>query len=108
MENLIKTVRYNELLNLYQDLLTTTQKEILIDYFAYDLSLGEIAINRNVSRAAIEDAIKKGLNKLESLEERLHLLSKKEGILENIRHIKQQKPNNEIASLVENIERIIK
>jgi hypothetical protein len=108
MDDLIKTVRYNDLLNLYQELLTTTQKEILIDYFAYDLSLGEIATNRNVSRSAIEDAIKKGLSKLESLEENLHLLKKKQGILENIKHIKQQKPNSEIASLVENIERIIK
>ncbi len=108
MDNLIKTVRYNELLSLYQDLLTRTQKEILIDYFAYDLSLGEIATNRNVSRAAIEDAIKKGLKKLEGLEESLHLLEKKQSILENIAQIKHQKPSNEISSLVENIERIIK
>jgi uncharacterized protein len=108
MDDLIKTVLYNDLLNLYQDLLTATQKDILIDYFAYDLSLGEIATNRNVSRSAIEDAIRKGLNKLENFEENLHLLKKKQGILENIKQIKQQKPSNEIASLVENIERIIK
>lgn len=108
MDDLIKTVLYNELLNLYQDLLTATQKDILIDYFAYDLSLGEIATNRNVSRSAIEDAIRKGLNKLENLEENLHLLKKKQDILEYIKQIKQQKPSNEIASLVENIERIIK
>jgi hypothetical protein len=108
MDDLIKTVRYNDLLNLYQDFLTPTQKEILIYYFAYDLSLGEIAINRKVSRAAIEDAIKKGLSKLETLEENLHLLKKKQDILENIKLIKQQKPNSEITSLVENIERIIK
>ena len=108
MDNLIKTVRYNDLLNLYQELLTTTQKEILIDYFAYDLSLGEIAINRNVSRSAVEDAIKKGLSKLESLEAKLHLLKKKQDIVENIKQIKQQRPTRDIASFVDNIERIIK
>ncbi|HPY80000.1 MAG: hypothetical protein GXY57_02215 [Erysipelotrichaceae bacterium] len=108
MDDLNKTVRYNDLLNIYQELLTPTQKEILIDYFAYDLSLGEIATNRNVTRAAIEDAIKKGLKKLESLESHLHSLKKKQDVLQNLEAIKTQKPSSEVISLVENIERIIK
>ncbi|HNX16174.1 MAG TPA: sigma factor-like helix-turn-helix DNA-binding protein [Bacilli bacterium] len=108
MEDIIKTVRYNDLLSLYQELLTPTQKEILIDYFAYDLSLGEIASNRKVSRSAIEDAINKGLGKLEGFESHLHLLEKKQEILKNTADIKQKAADSDVKALAENIERIIK
>ena len=36
-------------------------------YFIYNLSLSEIAEEKNVSRAAVDDAIKKGSKKLEEL-----------------------------------------
>ena len=43
-------------------------------YLRYDLSLGEIAEEKGISRAASFDAVKKGIAKLESFEASLHLL----------------------------------
>lgn len=108
MNNLTKTIRYNDLFNLYQELLTKTQKDILSDYLAYDLSLGEIAINRQVSRSAVEDALRKGLRKLDDFESRLHLLDKKIEILKNTAQIKLKSKEKETKDLVSNIERIIR
>ena len=65
MTELETTLKYNKLFDLYSSLLSETQKEILEQYFRYNLSLGEIAEERNVSRAAIEDALKKGMKKLD-------------------------------------------
>lgn len=107
MDDIKKTIRYNDLLALYQELLTETQKAILSDYLAYDLSLGEIAINRHVSRSAIEDALRKGLKKLDDFEKRLHLLEKKTEILKSTTKIKDIVKNKEITDLVNDIERII-
>ena len=53
MDDLNKLVKYNSLLLIYQELLSKTQKEILTDYFAFNLSISEIATNREVSRAAV-------------------------------------------------------
>ena len=107
MNNLTKTIRYNDLFNLYQELLTKTQKDILSDYLAYDLSLGEIAINRQVSRSAVEDALRKGLRKLDDFESHLHLLDKKIEILKNTAQIKLKNKDKETKDLASNIERII-
>ena len=104
MEDIKKTIRYSELLEIYQELLTITQKDILVDYFHYDLSIGEIAESRNVSRAAIEDAIRKGIKKLIDYENKLCLLDKKEKILKILEEIK----NKENKPKIEEIERLVK
>ena len=107
MDEILKTIRYNNLLHIYHSQLTPTQQKILEDYFVYDLSLGEIAEQRAVSRAAIEDAIKKGLKKLDTLENELHLFEKRESLLKVAKALKETTNDKEITSLVEEIERII-
>lgn len=107
MDDISKTVRVNELLNLYGSQLSSTQQEILENYFVYDLSMSEIADNREVSKAAVEDAIKKGLKKLETLESEMHLLEKQESVLAITKQIKNKTSDKEILKLVEDLERII-
>lgn len=63
----------NVLLDRYGTLLTPSQSEIMMDYCAYDLSLSEIAESRSISRAAVEDAIKKAIKKLVNYEENIKL-----------------------------------
>ena len=46
-----------------------------------DLSITEISENRKISRAAVEDALRKGIKKLEYYEGRLNILKKKEAAL---------------------------
>lgn len=73
MERIEKTIKYSALLSIYGALLSDTQKEFSTSYFHYDLSLSEIAENNNVSRSAVEDAIKKSIKKLDELESKLHI-----------------------------------
>ncbi len=69
-----------ELLGQYEQLLTAKQREVLNEYLRYDLSLGEIAEEDGISRAAVHDAINKAVAKLHEYEEKLHLLEKKKDI----------------------------
>lgn len=107
MDEILKTIRYNNLLHIYQSQLSPTQQKILEDYFVYDLSLGEIAEQRDVSRAAVEDAIKKGLKKLDTLENELHLFEKRESLLKVAKTLKETAKDKETKSLADEIERII-
>ncbi len=103
MNEIDLTIKYNELLNLYASLLSLTQKEILLDYYTYNLSLSEIALQRNVSRSAVEDALKKGTNKLNDLEDKLHLLSKRKQLLKIITKMKNNQDMQDICKELEEI-----
>lgn len=107
MDDIEKTVRINELLHIYESQISSTQKEILENYFVFDLSMSEIAEDRAISKAAVEDAVKKGIKKLEALENDLHLLEKKKEILEKTKELKSKSDDKQIASIIKEIERII-
>ena len=93
MEKLEKRLYYIELLHVYGDLLSSAQKDILYDYLDVDLSISEIAENREISRAAVEDAIKKGMAKLDALEHTVKYVDKKEKIMKNIAVLKEENGN---------------
>ena len=57
--------------DLYSPLLTATQREITDLYFNYDLSLGEIAEQKGVSRQSVSDCLNKSRKQLEKYEEKL-------------------------------------
>ena len=64
------------LLDAYESLLSASQQDTLRLYFRFNLSLGEIAEEKGISRAAIFDALKKGVAKLRHYEESLGLAKK--------------------------------
>ena len=103
MEKIEKTIRYTKLFNLYSGLLSSAQKEILSDYFFLDLSISEISENRNVSRAAVEDALTKGMKKLESIEETLKCLNKNEKIRAKVEELSQIVDDSEEKRLVKEL-----
>ena len=105
MELLEKRLYYIELLRLYGELLSDTQKDILEDYLECDLSLSEIADNRGISRAAVDDAIKKGMKKLDVYESTLELNRKKQKIVVNIQVLKEKFGN---CKEIEEIEEVLK
>ena len=96
-----KTQRINNLLDLYKDLLTDKQQEIMDMYFLYDLSLSEIAEDTNTSRAAVFDLIKRTSKILENYESKLHLLEKREKIQEVIKDL-DENIKNKIEELLSN------
>ena len=106
MDKIKKTVRYNSLLHIYGGLLSKTQYTFADAYFSYDLSLSEIAEAHDVSRSAVEDAIKKALKKLDEYEKNLKVLENNEQILSLIEKAKDLEGTEKIQAL-EEIERII-
>lgn len=68
----------------YQGLLTRNQREITDMYFNLDLTVSEIASEKNVSRQAVSDCLKGCKQQLEEYEEKLHFCRKlREISLEN-------------------------
>ena len=88
-----KTQRINNLLDIYKDLLTNKQQEVMDMYFLYDLSLSEIAEDTNTTRAAVFDLIKRTTKTLENYETKLHLLEKREKILDIIKNLDENIKN---------------
>lgn len=86
-----KATRMNQLLDAYGSLLTPTQQKIMSDKYRCDLSLQEISEHFYISRAAALDAIKIAGKKLEEYEKKLHLVSKEEMILKQIKDPKLKK-----------------
>lgn len=71
MSKIADTIRINRLLDIYGRLLTKSQYEIVSDYYQANLSLSEISEMRHISRTAVQDAIKKSIEKLEIFEEKV-------------------------------------
>ncbi len=92
MTDFKKTERIGNLLELYRNLLTKKQQEVMDMYFLYDLSITEISENCGISRAAIFDMLKRTEKILEDYESKLSLYEKR----------------NKIEKLIENIDENIK
>lgn len=75
-------IYYNELYDLYGELLTKKQKLYFEDYYFNNLSLSEMAENYDVSRNAIFRQVHIVVDKLKEYEEILKLHFKKEKLLE--------------------------
>ena len=69
-------VYYNNLFDIYGRLLTEKEQESFKDYYQEDLSLGEIAEIKNISRAAVQKTIKTVLEKLDYYEDILNVYAK--------------------------------
>ena len=105
MDKLEKALKYTALYVIYKSQLSTSQQEILNDYFFLDLSISEIAENRSTSRAAVEDALGKGMNKLDELESNLRILERNKSIIEKLEKIKDKSLNLQEVLDIEEIEK---
>jgi len=105
MEKIEQTVRYVKLYNIYKDFLTHKQIEVFGDYFLADLSLSEIAESREISRAAVEDAIKKSCQKLDECEAKIHVLEKSDRLLKLSSKLKEKCLNNTEFKEIEELEK---
>lgn len=73
-------LQFLQLWDMYSPLLTETQKEITDLYFNYDLSLGEIAEQKGVSRQSVSDCLQKSRKQMEKYEEKLGFLKTLNGL----------------------------
>ena len=68
-------IQISILLSLYGKLLTKKQQEIFEEYYLYNLSLREIAENKNISYQAVRDSIKSSEQSLTNFEKITHTLA---------------------------------
>ena len=69
-------IYYNELYDLYGELLTDKQKEYFENYYFNNFSLSEMAENYDVSRNAIHKQLKIVIEKLEDYENKMQRYKK--------------------------------
>lgn len=91
---------FNELYDLYGDLLTDKQKEYFEDYYFNNLSFSEMAEAYDVSRNAIFKQIHITTNKLEEYESKLGLLKKKKALEEIINDVSDSKLKDKLEKLL--------
>lgn len=73
MNDLEEFIYINELYEIYGSLLSKSQIIFMDSYYKFNLSLSEIAEERNISRSAVSDAINKAKEKLLYYESHLHI-----------------------------------
>ena len=87
MENILKQ---SLLYDFYGELLTEHQRAVYEDVVFQDMSLGEIAQERGISRQGVHDLVKRCDRILEGYEEKLHLVSKFERTRQMVEDIQQR------------------
>lgn len=68
--------KLNLLFDFYASLLTDRQQELFEFRYRYDLSLGEIAENFQITRQAVHDLLRRTVAQVNNYEGRLHLMEK--------------------------------
>ncbi|MBO6264260.1 MAG: DNA-binding protein [Clostridia bacterium] len=94
-------VYYNYLYEEYSQLLTENQRSVFEMYFGLDLSLGEIAEIKGVSRQSAFDSVSAVKKQLVSLEEKLGLYRKKIAVYRLIEGLSEE--NKQIGSEIKKI-----
>ena len=93
-------VYYNDLFDIYGELLTEKEQEAFRDYYQEDLSLSEIAEDKNISRSAVQKMVKTVLEKLNYYEEKLHVLQNNKKLRNMLQYQDIDKIKKEIDSLL--------
>jgi len=105
--NLIEKNHYNRLLTIYKNILSKQEAADMIDYYENDLSLSEIALNRNVSKNAVYLSIQQGKKKLDSIEDKLSLIEKLNKIIVDLEKIQKdnlsKEQENQLNMIIEEI-----
>ena len=70
-----KNIEITLLYDIYGKLLTKKQQEIFEEYYLYNLSLREIAQNREISYQGVRDSIKSSENMLKSFDNKVGMLN---------------------------------
>jgi len=95
-----KVVYFNNLFSIYKELLTNREQEIFSYYYEENLSMGEIALNEEVSRSFIGNMVKRTEKKLEELESILKIYEKNQKILEISKEITEENIRIRLLDLI--------
>lgn len=100
------------LLEIYGNMLTLKQKNLLNLYYNEDLSLAEIAEIEDITRQAVHDNIKKGAKKLFDYEKKLGVMEKQkhhkdvlEKILFKISEVNKKTTDKELTKIISDLKK---
>lgn len=93
-------VYYNNLYDLYGELLTSKQRDYFEDYYFNNLSFSEMAENYEVSRNAIFKQLHIVTDKLVEYESKLKLYEKREKLIELLDKVEDIKLREKLEELV--------
>ena len=91
------------LLDYYRNLLSDKQREYLIKHFEEDLSLTEIAKNNGISRQAVYDNIRRGINQLKEYEEKLGFHAKEKKLYTELMNLKEDFTMERLDNIIEKL-----
>ena len=77
-----KTIKINNLIDIYGKFLTQKQLNIMIDYYKNDYSLSEIADNLNITKQAVKYSMGLAIDRLNEIDNNLNLISIKKELNE--------------------------
>ena len=87
--SLEKNIRLAQLFDIYGGLLSKKQYDIMNDFLNNDLTLSEVAENRDISRQAVKDVVSKVEKKLEDFESKLGVCEKFNQLENEIKKLKE-------------------
>ena len=91
---------YNDLFDIYGELLTDKQKDYFKAYYFDNLSYGEIALKYDVSRNAVFKQLKICLERLEEFEKVLHINNKNTKLMEIINKTEDNTLKSQLEELL--------
>lgn len=93
-------VESNVLFDIYGPLLTKRQREICSLYFEEDFSYTEISESLGISRAAVQDSLKKSMTQLHKYEDTIQYVTKRKKIVSLLKDLDSDKIKEEILSIL--------
>ncbi len=106
MDILEKAFEIIELYDLYQALLTEKQKEYFESYYFDNYSITEISENKDVSRNAVHDQLKKTVSKLIDYEKKLKLKDLNKQRKNIIKKLLNSSEDDEVTSLLTELKKV--
>ena len=102
-----KLIENTLLLDYYGDLLTKHQVDILNEYYNEDHSMSEIATNIGISKAAVQDLIKRSIKQLQNYEKVLKLIQRDNELNDVLDQMRSEKDKT-IDKYIKKIEKLYK
>lgn len=93
----------SRLIDIYGNALSARQKDVVDLYYNEDLSLAEISEHCGITRQGVRDAIKHGVETLNSLESALEFAKKSDTLATLASKILNLSDNSEVKRLAESI-----
>lgn len=86
------------LLDIYGGLLTDKQKDVMEQYYSYDLSLQEIAENAGITKQGVHDLIRRAEHTLIKTDEKLGFINRLTNIQVGLEKVEQRLESEESKS----------